>query len=79
MLKGFKVIKLEEDGVMCDSCGKDFTGSNESGGFLFMSNAICPDCQEWYLKNIKKYKEEKYIKGYCPENMSFYDWVLSIR
>ena len=80
MNKEFEVINLDMgDCVLCDSCGKDFTDLPDSGGFLFMSNAICPDCAENYMKGIKRYKEEKYIKGHCPKDVSFCNWVKSLR
>ena len=65
--------------VACDSCGKDWSFRNESGGFLFCSHAVCPDCAPEYLKGVKKYKEEHFIKAYCPPNMSFWMWVLELR
>ena len=65
--------------VVCDVCNGDFTDSDESGGFLFGSNAYCPKCAEKNLPIIKGYGEERYIKAFCPENISFKDFVIGIR
>jgi len=78
--KGYEVFHLDiGDKVICDYCDKDYSDSDEEGGILFQSKAICPKCAPDTLVRIKKYKEEKFIRGYCPEGMSFKDWVLSIR
>jgi len=61
--------------VACDMCNKDWTRSDVSGGFLFSSYAVCPDCAEEQLKSIKSFNEEKYITKYCPKDKSFADWV----
>jgi len=74
--KDFEVITIDcGDSVLCDLCNKDYTNSNISGGFLFGSNAVCPDCVTKMIKTIKEYKEEKYIKAWCPDNKSFADWI----
>lgn len=65
--------------VVCDMCNADFTNSDKQGGFLFGSKGVCPDCQDRVMSDIKKYNEEYYIKGYCPEGMSFKDWILKLR
>lgn len=64
--------------VICDICSKDWSDSDKSGGFLFGSYGYCPDCAEEGLKNIKRYNEERYIKGYCPADMSHADWIRNI-
>jgi len=63
------------DNVVCDLCNVDYTNSKESGGFYFSGKAVCPKCAPEFLKNIQKYREEKYIKGTCPKDKSFADWV----
>lgn len=66
--------------VYCDACNKDFTNDTESeGGFIFGSKAYCPKCAEEHLPSIKGYGEEKYIKAYCPESVSFREFVLECR
>jgi len=65
--------------VVCDWCGDDFTKSNEIGGFLFGSKAVCPHCCEKVEKQIYDFGEEKYIKAYCPPTMPFRKWVLQLR
>lgn len=64
--------------VFCDYCCEDFTNRNDTGGILFQSKAICPICAPAALKRIKGYGEERFIRGRCPEGMSFRDWVLSL-
>ena len=66
--------------VLCDSCNKDYTDSDEQGGFLFgTNNTYCPDCAPSALERIKGYGEDKYITAYCPAGMSFKDFVLGLR
>jgi hypothetical protein len=67
------------DSVLCDYCNDDFTDSEETGGILVGSDAVCPHCQEKTLVRLKQYQEEQYIRGTCPENMSFANWVRAIR
>jgi hypothetical protein len=65
--------------VICDSCNEDWTDRPETGGLLFGSYAVCPDCQPEWEKNIKASKEEAYIHGFCPKDKSFGDWVRNMR
>lgn len=67
------------DQVICDMCGKDWTDSKECGGFIFETKAVCPDCAPRNLESIKKYHEEKYIKKFCPEGVTFKDFVIGYR
>lgn len=68
------------DTVFCDVCDKDYTNNDSAtGGFIFGSKAYCPKCAEEKLPAIKGYGEEHYIKVYCPEGMSFKEFVLKIR
>lgn len=72
-----EIITLEPgDTVLCDSCSKDFSDSDEPGGLLFQSKAIGPCCQDRWEANIAKFKEQKYIRGRCPAGKSFRAWVL---
>ena len=61
--------------VVCDICNEDFTDSDVSGGFLFGSNAVCPNCADAFLEDVRKYNEEWAIRGRCPPDKSFADWV----
>lgn len=66
------------DRVLCDLCDKDFTNSEESGGFQFQSKAICPDCEVDFLDRIRLFNETHLIGKFCPENMPFADWVRNV-
>ena len=77
-MSNFDVIDIGEQ-VVCDLCNKDYTDSDEQGGFMYGSSAICPNCAPRIMKEIKKLKEEKHIKKRCPAGMSFKDFVLDVR
>ena len=65
--------------VLCDYCSEDYTTSNDTGGILFSSYAICPKCAPNALKSIKGFKEEAYIQSEAMEGETFRDFVLRIR
>jgi hypothetical protein len=65
--------------VICDYCDKDYTNSNETGGFLFGSYATCPECAPRIIENARKYGEENHIRAICPPELSFRDWVYTLR
>lgn len=67
------------DLVLCDLCNKNYTDSNMKGGFIFGSKAVCPICGPTTLKSIKRYKEEDYIQAFCPEKMTFPEFVRQYR
>jgi hypothetical protein len=67
------------DTVVCDTCGENWTDRPESGGFLFHSKAVCPACEPRQMKMILGYHEENFIRGYCPKDLSFADWVRRLR
>jgi len=67
------------DVAICDTCGKDWTNNDQSGGFLFGSYAVCPDCAPKILENVDKYNERHAIKEFCPPNLSYWQWVLKLR
>ena len=67
------------DTVLCDIDDTDLTADDRSGGFLFGSYAVGPCCAERYLESIRSYGEEHMIRGWCPEGVSFADWVRGIR
>lgn len=66
------------DLVICDLCNKDWTHSKVSGGLLFMSKGVCPDCAPEFEKNVIKFNEQEYIRGRCPANMSHADWIRDV-
>ena len=80
-IENMKLESIQDIGetVICDMCGDDLSDSDESGGFLFLSNAVCPHCADERLKSIRSYNEEKHIRAFCPSDMSFKDWVLQLR
>lgn len=65
--------------VVCDRCNKDYTDSNESGGFIFSSSAYCSKCATEALKIIKGYGEEHFIRARCDDKTSFADFVRAYR
>ena len=67
------------DTVLCDGCNKNWTGSDESSGFIFGSYAYGPCCAERMMETIKKYDEEKYIRAACRDGESFWQFVLRYR
>lgn len=70
------IIEIDPgDAVLCDLCGEDYTARSDSGGFLFLSSGICPNCAPEFEKNIQEENEEKYIRKRCPEGKSFADWI----
>lgn len=73
-----EIIDIGEE-VYCDNCNEDYSESEESGGILFQSKAICPKCAPSWLDRINFYGEGMYLNGRCPDDMSFKDWVLGLR
>jgi hypothetical protein len=65
--------------VVCDLCSKDWTDSPLTGGFLFLSKGVCPDCAPRFMQDIVKYKEQEYIHATCPPGESFADMVRRMR
>lgn len=65
--------------VICDWCGVDYTNSDAKGGVLFGSRGCCPVCEPEVVASAKRYNETNYIKGYCPEGMTFREWILQLR
>jgi uncharacterized radical SAM superfamily Fe-S cluster-containing enzyme len=63
------------DVFLCDLCNEDYSQSEEQGGFLFMSKAVCPKCAERMEATIKKHKEERYIRDKCKEGETFKDFI----
>jgi hypothetical protein len=59
------------EAVVCDICNADYSESDESGGILLGSYAICPACEPKLNASD--------IDAECPAGVSFKDWVLSLR
>ena len=61
--------------VICDwTCNGDWSDREESGGLLFGSKAVCPDCAADLEKRLRP-EERRHIRGRCPVGISFADWV----
>lgn len=75
-----KVIEIDvTDGtVLCDSCGDDYTTSNECGGITMGSWAVCPKCAPRVIESAKKYNEEQFLGHRCPPGMAYADWVRDV-
>jgi hypothetical protein len=67
------------DHVVCDICCQNWTTRTESGGFLFGSYSYCPNCALRGLAEIKRFDEERFIKGFCPDGESFADFIRRVR
>jgi len=67
------------DNVVCDLCNTDYTESDEQGGFIFGSHAVCPTCAPRMRASIRECKEEHFITAECPAGISFREFVLNIR
>lgn len=67
------------DKVICDTCGTDFTLRTDAGGFIFESKGICPDCAPRFLKTVKLYEEEHFIKCMALPTVPFRDFILWYR
>jgi hydrogenase maturation factor HypF (carbamoyltransferase family) len=77
---GFTVIEVDPgDTVLCDLCNEDYTNSDEKGGFLFSSKAVCPKCAPRFEEGAKIYNEEKYIVDRAKPEESFRDFVYRVR
>ena len=64
--------------VICDYCNEDYTYSDEEGGILFGSKAVCPRCAPNTLRNAEKFGELDLVKARCPKGMSFKNFVIKI-
>ena len=77
----FTVISLDAgDTVLCDLCNKDYTEDIESmGGLLFNGKAVCPECFDEFMKLVRHYREEKFIKAVARPDETFRNFVYRIR
>lgn len=76
-----KEISSEDLGttVFCDFCGVDYSFRGDVGGMIFETKAVCPECTDGCMPSIRSYKEEKYIRAICPNNLSFWAFVVNYR
>jgi hypothetical protein len=65
--------------VNCDICNRDYTDSDEKGGFIFSTYAYCPVCAMESLQRIIGYGEEKFITHWCPKDKTFREFVMDYR
>lgn len=65
--------------MKCDWCCQDYTNSEVSGGFMFDSSAVCPECAVKKMDSIIGYNEQSHIGERCPAGLSFADWVRRMR
>jgi hydrogenase maturation factor HypF (carbamoyltransferase family) len=74
------IIRIDPGNVvLCDLCNEDYTNSDEKGGLLFSSKAVCPHCLPDFMKRIKKHNEQKFIRAVAKPEESFRDFVYRIR
>ena len=59
------------DTVICDYCGRDYTESDEKGGLIVGSYAVCPQCERPALL-----KDADYVS---KPGEAFKDFVLRTR
>lgn len=65
--------------VYCDDCGNDYTDSDDVGGILFQSKALCPGCAPQWRKGAIKHGEEKYIRAIAEPGETFADFARRMR
>lgn len=65
--------------VVCDFCSVDYTDRPEIGGFIFTAKGCCPTCAPNLLRQIARYREEKFITAICAGDMSFADFIRATR
>lgn len=66
------------DSVICDTCGEDKSDCPASGGILFQSKAVCPECAVAFEASAKRHNEMHFIRARCPSDMSFAHWVRNV-
>lgn len=77
--QGAEVFHIDMgDDVICDYCDEDYSNSDEEGGFLFGSYAVCPKCHPKAIERIIKNGEQSYVKAVCPAGWSFARFVREI-
>lgn len=75
-----KTINIDMgDTVLCDVCNEDYTHSSATGGMLFDTRAVCPDCETKVIKDANSYDEMHLVRGHCPAFITFANWIRSMR
>lgn len=69
--------------VICDMCNTDYSESDEQGGLIYRTHAVCPRCAPgWEIitktPNLARRPIDQ-IKARCPSGLSFRDWILKLR
>lgn len=67
------------DTVLCDMCNGDYTDSDAEGGFMLMSNGVCPECADRVENSCRQYGEEKYITERARPGETFKAFILRMR
>ncbi len=67
------------DIVQCDLCGEDFTTSDATGGFMFVSKGVCPTCAPGFEAEVKRCDEEQYIGERAYPGETFKAFILRMR
>ena len=77
---GFEIIKLDPGPhVNCDLCNEDYMHSDEKGGFMFDSNAVCPKCAPTMEKDAFRFGEADHIRERARRDETFRDFVYRMR
>lgn len=63
------------DEVLCDSCNKDYTHSDEVGGAQFGSYAVCPDCVGQWIANSSLGERAAMVEA--KPGQTFRDFVIN--
>lgn len=66
------------DEVFCDLCNKDYTNDSASGGLVFDSTAVCPNCVPRLMQDLEK-DEAHLIIALCPLYQPFADFIRAYR
>jgi len=70
-----EILRIEIEEVVCDICNADYTDSDVSGGFVFGSSAVCPECAPKMLADINEFGEVDLIRAHCPKGKPFGKWI----
>jgi hypothetical protein len=77
---GFQIIKIDPGpNVNCDMCNEDYMNSEEKGGFMFGTNAVCPKCAPKLEKDAFRFGETKYITERARKDETYRDFVYRMR